>query len=258
MTATKGAPRRDRSGHYNTPYGRLMSVTTILGKGVPKPALTHWYASEVARAAVDNIPKLVQARGRTARAEVFNWLRRASETKRDKGAELGTAIHVAVESEVLGQPRPEASPEQQPYLDAFFAFVADWQPAWEATELVLANPADGWAGTGDWWAYLPALEAMVLGDWKTGRNVYDEAGWQLSAYSRATVGWLRDGTEVTPPAVSRAVVVHLRPDAHPERGYQLLPIDISDDTYAEFLHARHVAARRSGLIGDPLTLPTAA
>lgn len=252
--ALAAAPHRDRSGYYSTPHGRFMSVTTILSGGIPKPALVHWSAAEVARAALDNLPRLVQARGRSARAECFEWLRRASETKRDRGAALGSAVHRAVEAEVLGAPRPEPGPDEQAVLAGFFRFVEDWRPVWEATELVLANPADGWAGTGDAWAHLPALDALVVIDWKSGKGVYDEAALQLSAYQRATVGWLRDGTEVTPPAASRAVVVHLRPDAYPETGYAVLPVDTSDQTYQQFLDASRVAQRRTGLIGQPLPL----
>ena len=264
MSTTPAAPTRDREGYYKTPYGRLMSVTTILSNGVPKPALVHWAAREVAQCAVDNLPRLARVRGQAARSQTFDWLRRAAEVKRDTAAKLGGAVHDALEASVLDQPWPEPTEEQEPFLAAFARFVADHDPVWEAAEMTLANPADGWAGRGDWWATLPRLDvaALVIGDTKTGKGVYAEAGLQLSAYQRATHGWLRDGTEVTPPAATRALVLHLRPDAYPDRGYGLIPVDTGEGVYEAFLAAARVAAFVKGdaehVVGEPIEAPNLA
>jgi hypothetical protein len=258
-TTLTEAPYRNRLGYYNTPYGRFLSVTNVLDHGVPKPALPHWAAREVARCAVDNIPKLARARGRQAREDLFNWLRCAAETKRDDAAALGSAVHNVIEAHVLGEPVAEPPPEQVPFIEAFHRFVADHRPVWEATELVVCNPEDGWAGKADWWATLPRLgRVVVLGDNKTGKGVYDDAGLQLSAYRRAKVGWLRDGTEVVPPSTDRAYVLHLRPDKYEDTGYRLYPMDTSDEMYATFLHAQQVALYKKGLakkvVGEPVSL----
>jgi hypothetical protein len=259
MTTTKpkAAPKRDRSGFYNTPAGKLMSVTTILSNGIPKPNLVHWAAWEVAKSAVDNLPRLVRVRGQQQRDQAVDWLRKAAETKRDTAANLGSAVHKAVECQILDQPAPEPTEEQRPFLAAFNQFVADWRPQWESTELVVAHPEHGWAGTLDWLATLDGLgPALVLGDWKTGKGVYAEAALQLSAYIRAKVGWMANGTEVEVPAAARAVVVHLRPDKYPGRGYAVLPMDTSDRVYEKFRAAQEVAAYVKGmadeLVGDPI------
>jgi hypothetical protein len=256
-TRKPAPPKRDRSGYYNTPGGKLMSVTTILSNGIPKPALVHWAASEVARSAVDNLPRLVRVRGSHQRDEAYDWLRKAAEQKRDTAANLGSAVHAAVESLILGEPRAEPTDEQRPFLAAFERFCVDWRPQWQTAELVVANPADGWAGTADWWATLDGHgPAIVLGDWKTGKGVYAEAALQLSAYRRATVGWLKDGTEVEPPYATEAVVVHLRPDKYPDTGYRVIPLDTSDRVYAAFRSAQQVAQYVKGfadeLVGEPL------
>lgn len=257
MTAHKSAAPKRVSGYYNTPVGKLMSVTTILGNGVPKPNLVPWAAGEVARSAVDNLPRLVRVRGAQQREAAYNWLRKAADTKRDTAAQFGSAIHAAVESLILGEPRVEPTDEQRPFLDAFERFCEDWRPQWETAELVVANPDDGWAGTADWWATLDGHgPAIVLGDWKTGKGVYAEAALQLSAYRRATVGWLKDGTEVEPPFATEAVVVHLRPDKYPDTGYRVIPMDTSDQTYTDFRAAQAVAEYRTlradTLVGDAL------
>jgi hypothetical protein len=204
----------------------------------------------------------VRVRGSQAREEAFNWLRRAAEQKRDTAGNLGTAIHDAVEAKILDAPWPEVPEEQLPYLQAFANFVTDHTPVWESTEMVLANLVDRWAGKADASAHMPLLgPGLTLIDWKTGKGVYGDAALQLSAYSRASIGWTKDGQQITPPTVERAVVVHLRPEKYPERGYAVYPADISDDTYASFRAAQQVAlgwvkGSSGTAIGDAIPYPT--
>lgn len=262
----QGPPKRDRSGYYATPAGRLMSVTTILSNGIPKPALMHWAAFEAAQCAVDNIPALVRARGEEARREARQWIQHAAERKRDSAANLGTVIHGFLEAQVLGQPTPEFTDEQRPFVEAFGRFLDDWQPEYEATELTVANTEVGYAGTLDFIAHLPAIgSGLLMGDYKTGKSVYPEVGLQLAAYRRATVGWTRpDGVEVKPPATVGAVVLHVRPEGMPggePRGYALHPVKTDDDVFARFLEAKGIAeaTRKDGLfdsiLGDCLQAP---
>jgi hypothetical protein len=114
-----GPPKRDRSGFYMNPAtgDRYMSVTTILSNGVPKPALMHWAAFEAAQCAVDNIPDLVKARGESARLEMRSWIQRAAERKRDSAANLGTVIHGFLEAQILGEPTPDYTDEQRPFIE---------------------------------------------------------------------------------------------------------------------------------------------
>lgn len=237
---------RDNDGYYRMPDGRkLISVTTALSDGIPKPGLVHWAAWEVARCAMDYLPRLLRARGEDQRRAILSWLQKAAERRRDSAADLGTSIHDAVDATILGTPWPAATDEQRPYLDAFARFCDRWQPEFEASEMVVANLTAGYAGKGDAWTWLvlPDLgKVLTILDWKTGKNTYPEVGLQLSAYARAEVAWLRDGTQVVPPQPKYAVVVHLRPDKYPQTGgYRIRPVDITDETYAAFLHAKATA-----------------
>lgn len=246
MTAApeQRAPIRNDDGYYELPDGtKLMSVTTLIEHGVPKPGLVHWAAIEVARCAIAHIPRLSRLRGERAREDAYQWLRRAAERKRDDAADLGSSLHDVYEARVLGAPTPAATELQRPFFDAFQRFLDEHQPEFHAAEMVVANPDDGWAGKLDVAIQLPRLgPVIVVGDWKTGKKVYDEAALQLAAYRRATVGWLRDGTEVEPVVTEAAVVVHIRPDVHEKTGgYRLYRIDTSDEVYASFLAARDVA-----------------
>lgn len=272
MTATlTEAPSRNRLGWYHTPYGRYLSVTTILDLGINKKGLQDWYAWEAAQCAIQNLPMLARVRGDKARRDAAIFLAGEAERIRDEAGDLGSAIHADINASILGIERPEPSEEQAPFMAAFRQFVADWQPEWEATELVVANPEDGWAGTADWWAWLnlPGVgRTLVAGDSKSGKPdkrrdkaTYPAAAMQLSAYRRGTVGWLRDGTEVVPPKADHAVILHLRPDHYPDTGgYALVPVDTSDEVYQWFLSARAVAlgerAMAAKVIGEPYALPT--
>ena len=262
-----GPPTRDRSGFYNTPAGNFMSVTTILSNGIPKPALMHWAAFEAAQCAVDNIPDLVKTRGEDARLAMRSWIQRAAERKRDSAANLGTVIHGFLESQILGEPAPDYTDEQRPFIDGFARFLDDWQPEYEATELTVANPEVGYAGTLDFIARIPSLtDELFMGDYKTGKAVYPEVGMQLAAYRRATVGWTKPaGVEITPPATVGAVVLHVRPKDMPggeERGYALRTVGTGDAVFAAFIAAKYIAehTRKDGpgdqVLGDVLPVPT--
>lgn len=242
------APIRDEDGWYHLPQSDdddllLMSVTTLIEHGIPKPGLKHWAAIEVARCAIDSIPLLSRVRGEAARNETYEWLRRAADRKLDEAAEFGGAIHDHVEARILGTPTPDPTDEQRPFIEAFDRFLDDHQPVFHATEMVVANPDDRWAGRLDAVGQLPRYgDDMLVIDWKTGRKVYDETALQLAGYRRATCGWIKDGTPVEPIATTGGVVVHIRPDVHEKTGgYRLYRTDTSDEVYASFLAARDVA-----------------
>lgn len=244
------APYRDDDGYYHIvdEHGAeqlYLSVTTILGDGVPKPGLVHWAAIEVSRCALANIPKLARLRGQTARDECHEWLRRAAERKRDEAAVFGGLFHDYAEAHILGQPMPPPSAEMRPFLDAFYRFLDEHQPEFLATEMTVANLADRWAGRFDGAVKLPRYgpEPITI-DYKSGRSKHDDMAMQLAAYRRATHAWLKDGTPVEPPRTEGGVIVHVRPDK-PEYekhgGYRLYKCDTSDEVYASFLAARDMA-----------------
>lgn len=260
MTGTGKPPTRDEQGYYTLPDGtKCLSVTTTIGKGVPKD-LVGWATWEVAKLAVESIPRLSRLRGRAARDEAVTWLKGAADRVRDTAANFGSAFHDIAEARVVGKPMPDVPPTQKPFVQAFENFLDDHQPKYHAAELTVAHPEHGWAGRCDAWVELPLLgEGVAVVDYKSGRGAYPEACLQMSCYQRATVGWLDDGTEVKPPTANRAYVLHVRPDKHLERGYVLLPANTSDEVYAFFLAAQQVAEwavkRSKSALGKPVEVP---
>lgn len=260
MAAKKkaGAPQR-KSGFYELPDGqKLMSVTTTIGHGVPKDLL-GWATWEVAKLAMESLPRLTKARGSSARWREIDWLKEAHTRVRDSAASFGSTFHDIAEAKVVGKPFPEPSPEQAPFVQAFENFVEDHKPVFHAAELTVANPDHGWAGRCDAWCELPEIgDGISVIDYKSGRNAHAEAALQMACYQRATVGWLDDGTEVVPPKAVRAYVLHVRPEKHPDRGYALIPADTSDEVYEFFLAAQKVAewsvTRSKKALGKPVVL----
>lgn len=251
-------PMRDRSGCYDIGGVRCMAVADIVRTAVPRPDLAEWTADEVARCAVDRLPQLCRMRGAQARERSVRWLRDAAEAKMRDATALGRAVHDLIESRLLKLPTGRAPAAYRPYLEAFDNFRIDHDPAFEATELLVANPAQRYAGKADAWAVLPDLGSdVLLIDWQTGRGVYPETALRLAAFRRATMAWTKDGVAVELPPVGAAVVVHLRPDRYPSRGYAIYPVNTSDATFDLFRQARDIALDWANgtsaiAIGDPL------
>ncbi|MFJ4847593.1 hypothetical protein [Streptomyces sp. NPDC088733] len=277
---TKAAPTgpdripQPSQGWYAVPGTdiKLRRVTTILSQGFPKPQLVFWAANLTAQDAFATLPKLVHASLRPADKEAaYDWLRKGHIRKKDERAEVGGAVHDVIEAHVLGQPIPASflsDEEIAPFIEHFLRFVTDWEIEFEASEMTVGNFADGWAGKLDY-LFRSRLIAQLLevpprtlfiGDTKTGgeldeKGVYPEAGAQMSAYRRAEVAWLRDGTQIPMPKVHDiGIVLHLRPE-----GYRPMPLKCGDDVYEVFRHVQAVAEFQRELsksvVGEALTLP---
>ena len=258
---------------------KLRRVTTILEQGCSKgDALTFWAGNITADTAMNNLPYLVSSSlYPDKRTEAYDWLRRAHTRKKDERKDVGSAVHRLIEAHVLGTPMPEellTNPELAPFLDHFLRFVEEWQVTFEASEMVVGNEEDGYAGTLDYLVRSPLIAAALAayfgcevpagsvfcGDTKTGgeldiKGVYPEASLQMAAYRKARVAWLRDGTKVPmPDTFWSGVVLHLRPE-----GYRLIPAVADDAVFAAFLTVKANAEWTSGLaktvIRPALTLP---
>lgn len=262
-------------GWYRVPETgeKLRRVTTILSQGSTKgDVLSLWAANLVAETAFNNLPRLVAASMRSDEREaMYDWLRKAPTRKKDERADIGSAVHRIIEAHILQAPIPAdlvEDPEMAPYLRHFLQFVEDWQVTFEASEMVVGNREAGYAGTLDYLMRSARIEAAInapagvvlMGDTKTGgeldvKGVYPEAALQMSAYRKAEVAWLRDGSEVPMPASHDVgVVLHLRPE-----GYRLIPVKCGDEVFAAFRVVQQSADWVSGLskkvVGEALRLP---
>lgn len=247
-------------GHsYVDAVGRKVpGVTTIIGNGIPKPALMNWAANTTAEYAVDHWDELTDqppsARLKALKAARYN--------DRDAAAHRGTRVHALAEKLVQGN-EVDVPDELTGHVEAYVRFLDEWEVAPVLSEFVIVSHRYGYAGTADLIAELrhpddpDAVETWLL-DIKTSRSgVWGETALQLAAYRFADAYVTRDAdgheVELPVPTVTRTGVVHVRAD-----GYDLVPVTAERAQHRAFLYAQQVAeftAESRDLVGDALLPP---
>jgi hypothetical protein len=245
-----GVTKRINSGrghYYKLDGQKADGVTTILGDGVPKPALTAWAAREVATFAADNLELLAQLE-RDARIDL---LKGSPYRDRERAARRGTEVHRLGERLVMGD-EVEVPEELAGHVDSYVRFLDEWDVRAEHVELVVGHRRHRYMGSLDLIATLADGRRWLL-DLKTTRSgIYSEVALQLAAYRFAEFCLGDDGTEYPMPTVDACGAVWVRAD-----GYDLVPVDAGPATFRTFLYVREVARLKSAdhLIGDVLTPP---
>lgn len=186
----------DEARHRYTLDGKpVPGVTTILGKGLPKPGLPYWAANTVAQYAVDH------------RDADYHELRRSPWAERDQAAVRGTTVHAYAEQLAHGED-VEVPAELAGYVQGAVDILDEYEVEPLYAEARLASREHWYAGTADLFAHV-GDETWLL-DWKTSKGVHGDYFLQLAAY--ASADFLLDGeTEVPIPDVDRIAVVHLTP-----------------------------------------------
>lgn len=236
-----------RNGHrYVDAHNRKVpGVTTLLSKGLPKPALTNWAARTAAEYAVDNWDELSEDRpsSRLARIKDAPW------KSRDAAALRGTKLHYAAE-QLQTTGRADVEPEQIPLVESYLRFVDDWQPEILHTEAAVYSVKHGYAGTLDLIAELCDGQRWLLDLKTSNKGVYGDMALQLAAYRYAEILQGEDA-EVPMPAVDQVGIVHVRAD-----GYDLVPLTAGPAQFRAFLYVAQVAKTAdtlSELVGAALT-----
>lgn len=206
------------------------SVTTIIGQAVNKPALPRWAAKASAEYAAGNWDVLASLE----EDERVTLIKGAPWKLSDKAANLGTAVHDAVDHWLRDEPMPEWAPGVEPFMVQLCEFLEERKPRIIYTETTVINREVGYAGTLDILAEINGRITLI--DTKTGKGVYPEAGLQLAALAHAETVLHPNGSEedVCPPDV--AAVLHLRP-----RSWALVPITDLDACWDGFRYAVGVA-----------------
>jgi hypothetical protein len=222
-------------GHRYTLDGKAVpGVTTILSKGLPKPALPYWAAKECARYAADHLDVLLQLPDTES---VFATVKQAPWTQRDTAARRGTEIHALAEQIIQGD-----TVDVPRELDGYVQGLVDWIDEWEfvpiLTEAVLGSREHWYAGTLDAIGAIKGGETILL-DWKSAKGVYGDNALQLAAYAHAE--FIEEGANGKPyegsvPQVDTLGVVHVTPT-----GSHLYRVPNPDAAWKQFLAVREVA-----------------
>jgi len=241
--------RKDHGrGHsYYLDGVKLDGVTTIIGNGLPKPALVKWAAKSAAELAVNEWDALAEL----PVSERLNRIAKGPDIARDTAAVRGTRVHALAEplarGEEVGIPEDLAG-----HVDACVKFLNDFEPVTIYAERPVYHEQYLYAGTFDLLAEIGGKVWLL--DWKTNKSgPFGDTAFQLAAYRYATHFQHPDGDVEPMPPVDECGVVWLRSD-----GYDLHPYHADPGVFRQFLYIQQVA-RAAGECrdyrGDALTAP---
>ena len=219
----------DGSRRYCHPLtGELVpSVTTIIAM-LSKPLLTGWAARVAADYAIDEWDALAGL----SPYERKRAIKYAHEREREKSADLGTAVHSAIDSWCKGEAHVHAK-DVDPYMGSFTRFLMDKRPEFLYSEVTIWNRTYDYAGTAD--SILRLGDKIFLTDYKTGKNLHSEVGLQLSALAHGEFIITPDGEELELPVIDALAAIHIRP-----RSWHFTPVNYSEENFRAFLAAREL------------------
>ena len=237
-------------GHGYTINGeKVQGVTTLLGNGLPKPALMNWAANVTAEYAVDHWAELT-AMPMSKRLEK---LKRARYDERDAAANRGTAVHTLAEKLASGQ-QVDVPEELAGHVESYVRFLDEWDPEPLLIEGVVAHRAQRYCGTLDMVARMAG--AVWLLDIKTSRSgIFPDMALQQALYRHAEVYVGPDGAEhaMSELGIERSAAIHVRAD-----GYDVVPLDTSERVFKDALHVLWIARMQDRMDewrGEALTPP---
>lgn len=220
----------------DTPTGRFypwkkekfVSVTTVIGEGIPKPGLSKWFLKRTIEIAADKRKELALL----TKVEAIQTLTTADLFGGNDAAMLGSRVHAMCEKLVKGKEILPSTQEKE-YVDNFRQFMVDYSPEYEETESTVFSRTHGYAGTLDAIAVIGGKRYVI--DIKTGKGVWPEAALQMSAYRYADFLGRSGGREDRMPDIDGGLVLHIRPDR-----YEVIPVDTGPATFDTFLSALDV------------------
>jgi hypothetical protein len=225
----------DRAHKYTLDGKPIPGVTSLIGDGLPKKALTYWAARSVAEYVVRNLPLVAENLASAGEGPTIQMLKDVPwQSARDKAAR-GTAVHAVAEKLAHGEPVDVPAA-----IAAHANGYARWLDANPVevilTERPLANRAVWYAGTPDLVATL-AGQTWLL-DVKTSvKGPYGSDSLQLAAYANAEFYLPLGGYDETPmPHIERAGVLHVT-----EHGTELHEVRWLDAAWKDFRHVAYVA-----------------
>lgn len=239
MTAAIKRVDRGRGHSYYIDGQKADGVTTLIGDGLPKPALINWAADTTAAYAVDNWAELTDK----PPSQRLDVLKKARYVQLDAAGKRGTEVHGLAEKLAHNQ-EIEIPDEIAGHVASALAFLDEWKVRTIRTETVVASRKWGYCGTFDLVGGLPDGR-VVLFDWKTSRSgIFGEAALQLAAYRHADVWLDDDGAEhdMSELGITDTMAVWVRAD-----DYDVYPLDTTEATFKLFQHIAWVARRAKGL-----------
>lgn len=241
--------RFSAKAHRYTMDGRSVpGVTTLLGKGLPKPAIPYWAAKTVAEYVIAN-PEGVEALRAMGDGPAVQALKAIPWQKRDEAAVCGTDVHALAERVIHGE-TVDVPDHLAAHVEGYAHFLDEWSIEPLLTEKSCANRKWFYAGRFD--AIVKIDDAVTLLDVKTSKGVYGETALQTAAYAR-TEFYVDDDdpdTEIPMPTIERIGVAHVT-----DAGTEYHDLGDIDTAFKIFTHVQYVAKQVDvikTLISEPL------
>lgn len=251
MTQFTGPMRRKETakGHYYVDANnhRIPGVTTILGDGVPKPALINWAATATAEWAVDHFDELLEMTP-AARLKKLTGARYAVT---DKAKKRGTEVHSYGERLVKGEKITGVPDELRGHVEAYVRFLDKFEVDPILVEVSVVNYRIGYAGTLDLICQITddkGQRRTLLLDLKTNeKGIFGETALQLAAYRYAEFYIDEHGAEQPMPEVEGCGAILISSD-----NAQLIPTVSGPEQFKSFriAHAmRDIVNNSRDLVG---------
>ena len=243
MSTKKPSLRFAEASHRYWCDGKpITGVTTLLDKGLPKPALVRWAAKAAAEYVADNLEVLNQFPDRES---VIATVKQSPWTSRDRAAVRGTDVHAIAEDLIHG--REVAVPEHLAgYVNGYVAWLDAFAPQVILTERPVANRH--WWYSGKFDAIVDIGGERLLLDWKTSKGVYGETALQTAAYAGAEFYLAEDNTEQPMPEVDGIGVAHITPN-----GTDFYRFTDREAAWKDWLHVLWVANSEDRIRGQITT-----
>lgn len=216
---------------------KVPGVTTVLRKGIPKPALPYWSARAVAEHVADmDTDRLLAVKDMT-RDAIVRLLKGVPWEQRDAAAQKGKEVHALAE-QLIAHEEVDVPEELAGHVASAVKFMDEWKPAPLLTEKVVGSYRWGYAGTFDLVAEMRGQRWLL--DYKTsGSGIWPETAVQLAGYRYADC-YLSElgGLEIpmSEVGIERCAAVWVRAD-----GYDVVPVVAEKEQFNFFLHALQVA-----------------
>ena len=224
------------------PSVKYPGVTSIIDT-LNKPSLKTWYARSTAELAIDSLDFVGQLVQRAGREAGIQYLAGAPYRYTRERADLGSQAHDLFERMIRGERVGYVPRDLEPFRRHFAEFLDAVQPELVRAEEVAWSDTHKYAGSFDATLRLRLNDrgkpdpqgdpALVISDWKTGRNIYPSVALQMSAYAKADMIISPDGQRAPMPVYDGACVLHITAD-----GWDFMPVRIDDDVFQSFLALR--------------------
>jgi len=181
-----------KARHYVVNGKEMPSVTTVLGRVWPKPALYNWYAKRGREAMAEYLGEhLGEPIGHGILENAVAEAKLRPKTDAQKAADLGSAAHDLISRELKGE-TVVVPPELEAVMEAYHKWYAEEDLELLDTETAIYSEQPlAHAGTIDALFKRPNGSYLLV-DFKTSKAIYDEAEVQVHAYREAIMNSLSE------------------------------------------------------------------